>query len=211
MTKLDVWLNEAVRHLSKDSASQVRSEIREHYGAELETALSDGADPEQAETRALQALGDPRDANCQYRKVLLSASEAALLRESNFEARAICSKPRLKWAFLAAPGVILLASTALLVMGNIDLARGLLVLGLLMAIAFIPPFLPIYTPSRGRVFRAIKWSVMIGSVALLFGRNALQWSWLLASCVFPIFWNEWKRIAIRRKLPVGHWPKQLYL
>src|SRR3974390_551589 len=128
MTKLDIWLNQAVRHLSKDSADLVRREIQEHYDAEREAALKDGADLQQAEARTLQALGDPREANCQYRKVLLSASEAALLRESNFEARAVCSKPWLKWILLAAPGVILLASTALLAAHNIEFARGLLVL-----------------------------------------------------------------------------------
>ena len=45
MTKLDVWLSQAVRHLSKDSADLVRHEIREHYDAELETALSNDVDP----------------------------------------------------------------------------------------------------------------------------------------------------------------------
>jgi hypothetical protein len=27
----------------------------------------------------------------------------------------------------------------------------------------------------------------------------------------PGFLTEWKRMMIRRKLPIGQWPKQLYL
>jgi hypothetical protein len=211
MTNLDVWLEQAVQCLSKDSAEQVRSEILDHFELERNAALIRGDSYDAAERLALNALGDPREANLQYRNVLLTSSEAALLRESNLESRAICSRAWLKWVLLAAPGTILLASVALFGLGDAGVARGLLVLGALMAIVLIPPFLPIYTPSRGRVFRAIKWSVMIAGVVLLFGRDALHWSWLLASCFFPVFWTEWKRIVIRRKLPVAQWPRQLYL
>lgn len=84
-------------------------------------------------------------------------------------------------------------------------------LGALMGVLFLTPFLPIYTPLRGRVFRLIKWTLILGGIVLLFGRDALDWSWLLACCIFPIIWTEWKRMMIRRKLPIGQWPKQLYL
>lgn len=211
MTQLDSWLNQAARHLSKDSAETVRREIREHFDAERERALKDGADPEQAERIALCVLGDPGIANCEYRKVLLTTSEAALLRQSNLEARMICTRSWVKWALLSAPGTLLLLSVIFLAMHNIAMARGVLMLGALMGILFLTPFLPIYTPSRGRFFRLIKWTLMIGGVVLLFGRDALNWSWLLASCFFPVFWTEWKRMAIRRKLPIAQWPKQLYL
>lgn len=209
MTELEGWLKQAARHLSKDSANLVRSEIEEHYDLEIEAATRGGADPEEARIAALQALGDPKEANCQYRKVLLSSSEAALLEGSNLEARIICSK--LKWIFLSAPGTILLVSAVLIELGDIGIARGLLMLGALTAVLFIGPILPIYTPSRGRAFRLVKWSLMSLAVVLFFGQDLLHWSWLLASCVFPVFWTERKRVLIRRKLPVSQWPKQLYL
>lgn len=211
MTELDGWLKQAVRCLSKDSAEQVRNEIRDHYESEREAAMARGAGSDESERIAVQALGDPREANRQYRKVLLTSSEAALLHKSSLEARAICSRISLKWALLAMPGILLLASVGLLALHNADLVRGFLTLSTVMAVLLISPFLPIYTPSRGRVFRVIKWTVMIGGVALLYGRSTLQWSWLLVSCFFPVFWTEWKRIIIRRKLPVADWPRQLYL
>lgn len=209
MTDLEDWLNQAVHHLSKNSADLVRREIQEHYEAAMEVAISDGANPEAAKTAAIRALGDPRDANCRYRRVLLSSSEAALLRESNLEARLICSK--LKWVFLSAPGTVLLGSAALFELHYSAIASGLLMLGALMALLFIAPFLPIYTPRRARAYRMVKWTLISAGIALLFGRDALNWSWLLASCIFPVFWIEWKRIMIRRKLPITQWPKQLYL
>jgi len=211
MTELNVWITKAARHLSKDSAITIRLEIQEHYEAAREAALTDGAQPHEAELFAVRSLGDPRIANCQYRKVLLTSSEASLLRESNREARMICSKSWLKWAYLSAPGVLLLLSAILVAMNNIAIARGLMMLGTLMAVLHIAPFLPIYTSTRGRIFRIVKWTAMVGGVALLFGRSAFEWSWLLACCFFPVFQTEWKRMMIRRKLPIGQWPKQLYL
>jgi hypothetical protein len=83
--------------------------------------------------------------------------------------------------------------------------------GLLGALAFIVPFLPVYTIKRGRIVRGIRWAVMICAMVLLFGKNALQWSWLLAPCFWPMIRTEWTRISIRRKLPIAEWPKQLYL
>ena len=49
------------------------------------------------------------------------------------------------------------------------------------------------------------------ALALPFGPNTLKWSWLLISCLWPVFWVEWTRASIRRKLQVADWPKQLYL
>ena len=53
--------------------------------------------------------------------------------------------------------------------------------------------------------------VLTGAFALVFPPFALKWSWLIASCLWPVVWIEWTRISIRRKLPVSQWPKQLYL
>jgi hypothetical protein len=189
----------------------VRREIEEHFEAARETALRDGSDEREAELAAVRTLGDPRIANRQYRKVLLTKSESSILRESNFEARMICSRKWLKWTMLSAPGTLLLLSAIFLAIHQAALARGVLVTGALMAVLLTAPFLPIYTAKRGRIFRAIKWVVMIGSVVLLFGRDGLNWSWLISCSFFPMLYSEWKRITIRRKLPIGQWPKQLYL
>lgn len=208
---LDKWLMQAVRGLSKDSADTVRREIQEHYEAAREAALSSGIDPRAAEVRAMQALGDPCVANRQYRKVLLTKSEASLLRQSNAESRMICSNKWAKWMVLSAPGTLLLLSVIFLAMRQYSLSRGILVVGALMAIFFMPPFMPIYTVSRGRVYRAIKWIVMLGGIVLLFGVDSRNGLWLISCCFFPILYTEWKRMVIRRKLPIGRWPRQLYL
>lgn len=211
MTNLDGWLHQAVRGLSKESAETVRREILEHYEAARETALNNGIDPQTAEQMAVQALGDPCVANSQYRNVLLTSSEASVLRQSNAESRMICANNWVKWMMLSTPGTLLLLSAIFLAAHQFALSRGMLVFGALMAIFFMPPFLPIYTVSRGRIYRAIKWIVLIGGVFVLFGMDSRNGLWLALCCFFPGFFTEWKRMMIRRKLPMSKWPKQLYL
>ena len=123
----------------------------------------------------------------------------------------ICANNWVKWMMLSTPGTLLLLSTIFLAMHQYNLARGMLVFGALMAIFFMPPFLPIYTVSRGRIYRAIKSIVLIGGVLVLFGWDSRIGLWLASCCFFPMFFNEWKRMMIRRKLPIGQWPKQLFL
>jgi len=211
MATLDSWLNQAVRHLSKDSAEIVRREIQEHYDAAREAALHSGIDPEQAELMAVQSLGDPRVANRQYRKVLLTSSEAKILREAKAESQMICSTGWIKWTLMSAPGILLLISAISLAMHLPSLARGVLVVGALMAIFFIAPFLPIYTSTRGLIFRVIKWCMMFVCVFVLFGADTRNEVWLASCWFFPMFYIEWKRTMIRRKLPIGQWPRHLYL
>jgi hypothetical protein len=211
MNGLDGWLEQATRRLAKSSAAQVRSEIREHYEAAREAAMNGGATAEESDRLAIAALGDPRTANCQYRKVLLTATEARLLDQGNAEARLVCGRPSVRWLMRAIPVAALTASWALYLGGSIELARVLLAAGLGMGLIFLAPFFPIYTPARGRVFRVIKWVGVAGMLVLAFGSDALQWSWLLASCLAPMAGIEITRASIRRKLPVERWPRQLYL
>jgi hypothetical protein len=211
MTGLESWLIQATRHLAKDSASQVRNEIQEHYEAARDTAVAEGATPDEADRMALNALGDAKTANCQYRNVLLTSAEAKMLREGNWEANAVCSRPWLKWLVLAVPLTAVAAAAALFLNGHVAIARDLLIAGLGMSPLLAAPLLPIYTPSRGRAFRYLKWVAMTGGLALMFGHEALQWSWLLISCMWPLAWTEWTRASIRRKLPIAAWPKHLYL
>ena len=210
MTALETWLKQATRHLSEDSVAQVRSEIEEHYESAREAAMHGGATADEAVRLALHDLGDAKTANRQYRSVLLTSAEASILREGNWEARAICSRPWLKWMLLAMPAAALLAATTLFFIGS-TLAWPLLAGGTGIGLLFVAPYLPIYTPSRGRAFRVVKWVVLLSMLALVFGPDSLKWSWLLFSSLWPMAWIEWRRISIRRKLPVANWPRHLYL
>ncbi len=211
MTGLDSWLREATRHLAADSIAQVRKEIGEHYESAREAAIADGSSAEEADRIAVMALGDAKTANCQYRQVLLTSAEARLLREGKWEARAICSRPWLKWLMVAVPVVLVEAAATLYFHGKVEVARDLLFAGIGMSPLFAALLLPINTPSRGRVFRYGKWVAMTLALVLLFGPEALKSSWLLISCVWLLGRNEWARASIRRKLPVSAWPRHLYL
>jgi hypothetical protein len=211
MTGLDGWLERATRRLSRESTAQVRREIEEHYEAAREAAVSGGASGEEAERLAVMALGDAKVANCQYRKVLLTAGEAKLLRDGNWEARMVCSRPWLRRVGPVISLAALLAAGAMFFAGALAAAWTLVAVGMALGLMFAAPLLPVYTPLRGRVFRSVKWVVVIGALGSAFGADALQWSWLLVSCLWPVAWIEWRRVSIRRKLPVEKWPKQLYL
>lgn len=213
MAALDNWLEQATRHLSKNSAAQVRREIQEHYESEREASMSRGATAEEADRFAVTALGDAQAANCQYRKVLLTSAEARMLRDGNHEAHFICSTQWLKWTLLAAPVAALFAAFELFLNGVIAIAtaQALFLGAIAMGVFFTAPFLPIYTPSRARVYRIVKWATLIGLFCRILDPGALKYSWLLASCLWIPMWTEWTRVSIRRKLPVLEWPKQLYL
>ncbi len=211
MSEIEIWLKQATRCLSRDSAAQVRAEIQQHYESARETALNGGATGEEADRLAMSALGDARTANRQYRKVLLTSAEARVLGQGNWEARALCAHSRLKNGLLAIPLAALAAAVGFYLNGSMDLARVLLAVGIAMGLLFTAPFLPIYTVSRGRVFRVVRWVALASVLWLAWGPDALKWSWLLFSCLWPVYWIERTRVSIRRKLPIGRWPKQLYL
>jgi len=208
---LDRWLTQATKHLASDAVVQVRGEIREHYESAREAAINDGATPDQADQLALADLGDAKTANRQYRKVLLTTAEARLLREGNWESRAICSQRISRPLLLGAPVMAVFAAAVLFLTGVTEIARILLVGGMGLGVLSVALFLPIYTPSRSRIFRGVKWVVLTGMLVLAFGPDALKFSWLLIASLWPMFWVEWTRISIRRKLPVSRWPKHLYL
>ena len=84
-------------------------------------------------------------------------------------------------------------------------------LAALMAMFFMVPFFSIYTITRGRIYRAVKWVLLLAAVFLYFGKDGWNWAWLNSCCLYPVLYMEWKRIMIRRKLPIGRWPRQLYL
>jgi hypothetical protein len=212
MTRLDSWLRQATRRLSEDSVEQVRTEIQEHYEEARDAAIADGATADGTDRLAVNALGDARTANTQYRRVLLTCDEARVLRDGNREAVAVCSRPWLKRLVLAGVPVAAVAAAAVLFFtGRVAFSRDVLIAGIGMSPWFAAPLLPIYTPSRGRVFRLVKWVAITGTFLLVYGPETIRWSWLLVSCLWPLAWTEWTRASIRRKLPVAAWPKHLYL
>jgi hypothetical protein len=211
VTALDSWLRQATGHLAKDSVTRVRTEIQEHFESTRDAAIGDGATPDQADSLALNALGDAKAANCQYRRVLLTSAEARMLRSDNWEARTVCSRPQLKWMFVGALVAALGAAAALFITGHAAAGRDVLGVALGMSPLSGALFLAIRTPGRGRVFRVAKWVAMTAALALLFGPEVLKWSWLLISCLWPLAWTESTRASIRRKLPVAAWPRHLYL
>jgi hypothetical protein len=211
MSGLEIWLNEATRGLAANSVAQVRREIGEHYESAREAAIAGGCSAEEADRIAMGALGDARIANCQYRKVLLTSGEARLLRKGQQEARAVCSRPWLRWLMIAVPVVLVEAAAWSYFRGNISLARDLLFVGIGMSPLFAAMLLPINTPARGRVYRYGKWVVMTAAILVLFGPEVSNWSWLLLCCFWPVAFTDWTRASIRRKLPVEEWPRHLYL
>ncbi len=202
MTRLESWLTEATRSLSEDSATQVRREIGEHY----ESSLVRDVTPDEADRLAIEALGDAKAANRQYRKVLLTSSEARMLRQSNREARAFCSVPLLKGLLIAVSVVVLFGATISFRAGAIFMAQTFLLGWVLVSVLAFAPFLPVYTPSRGRVFRVVKWVALLVALWL-----ALKITPLFFACLWALTWVEWTRASIRRKLPIAEWPRQLYL
>lgn len=213
MSTLELWLKQATRHLSRDSSEQVRAEIREHYDSALEAALASGASAADADRQALAALGDAKSANRGYRKVLLTSGEARLLREGKWEAQLFCTRGIAKFLVFLVPLLTLYAALVLFRSGEDVPGRILLLGGLAMGLLFLIPSLPIYTPSRGRLARIVKWAVLgVAAIPLLtLGTHAWDYSWLLFAVLWPVIWIERTRISIRRKLPVAQWPKHLYL
>jgi hypothetical protein len=231
MTALDTWLAQATRQLSAASAAQVRTEIEEHYESAREDAIRAGASDDEADRSAVSALGDPRAANCQYREILITRSEAKLLRSSACEARffsatpvrkrllafvpaaaAMCAAGAYAIATITAPFVIPFAATASANATAALVARIAIVAAILTAVVFSVPLLPIYTPTRARIYRTAKWLTVIALSVFLFDPgNRLEWSWLVINCFSFVAWIELKRMSIRRKIPAANWPKHLYL
>jgi hypothetical protein len=201
---LEAWLKQATCGLSAKSASRVRTEIQQHYESAVQASLARGATPERADRAALASLGDARTSNRQYRKVLLTTSEARFLRESSWESRALCS--RSKWPLLI-PAVGVCAAVAFFARGEHSLAELLLLGTVGLALLLASPWLPIYTPARGRVFRCVRYTWLVAVVALASEGQP----WMFATLLSTLAWIESVQISLRRKLPVADWPKHLYL
>ncbi len=231
MTTLDTWLARATRQLSADSAAQVRTEIAQHYESAREDIIAEGATPAEADRAAVTALGDPKSANSQYRDVLLTRSEARILRSSACEARFFSATPLRKRLLVLIPVVAATCAAAAYAVATITapfaipfaaiasasataalVARISIIAAILTAVVFAVPLLPIYTPTRARIYRAAKWLTVISLSLILWDRtHFLDWSWLVLNCFSLVAWTEVKRMSLRRKIPAANWPKHLYL
>jgi len=118
----------------------------------------------------------------------------------------MCSGGQLRRTLIAVSVSVLCGAIAFSLTGATSVARNLLVGWVLIGLLAGAPVLPIYTQSRGRVFRVVKWVFLVATLWLAF-----HWSWLFFSCLCPTAWIDWTRASIRRKLPVSEWPRQLYI
>jgi hypothetical protein len=211
MKTLDDWLKQATRGLANESADRVRAENQQRYDSARAAAISQSADPIAAESIAVAALGDAHTANFPYRCALLTATEARILRQGARESDFIVSHPWFRFLFLTVASASCVLASALLVVGWTLPGRLLLALGL--GAGFVPliPFFPVSTPTRSLIFRFLNWAVQILALLLAFGPGGLNIYWLPALCVVQMIWSESIRMSIRRKLPVSHWPPQLYV
>ncbi len=209
-TALEYWLKQATCSLSAASRDQIRAEIQEHYESAYEDAAERGATHDDADHTAVTCLGDAKAANRKYREVLLTKGEARLLREVKWEARAVCSLQLKRWFFLL-PGAGLGTAIAAFLSGRIEMGWMLLAGAFGVTLLVASPHLPIYTPQRARVFRAVRWAWLAAVLLMMAWPDVLKQSWLIASVAWPLIWIEWTLHSLRRKLPVAEWPKQLFL
>jgi hypothetical protein len=197
MTALENWLAVASEGLSPESVEKVRTEIEEHYGS----AVASGASDEEA----IAALGDASRANWQYRKVLLTRADVKWL--ALVKRRGEGRGPLFPLYVISAAG--LLGGTANSLQGVPFWALPLLPMTVLHAVLHIPRWVSIDTKLRSYVYRTLRWAA-ITFVLVLFAKT---WSWrppmLFAYVVFVGV--EFRDYLLRRKLPVGEWPKELYL
>lgn len=71
------------------------------------------------------------------------------------------------------------------------------------------PFWEAPTPGSGRTFRYCKWAALV--VAFV---SIILWAPLGFLAVHPILVHaasEWRRMALRKKLPTDRWPPGLYM
>ena len=202
MQTLDQWLSVATRDLCESAAETVRTEIREHYLSAVESAATSGVDLPDAERRALNALGDAKTANRQYRRVLLTEGEGVLLRW-------LTSWKHKLWA-----GVWVFLSLLALVLVPASTLSHMKYLFTMMVIDLLLQAVPISSIRAGWIVRAMRWGVLtIGLTMaivsamgdrLLYVPGFVLW-------VVSVVHTEFRLFVLRRKVPVDHWPSRLWV
>lgn len=198
MTSLDQWLSVAASGLSEDSIAKVRVEIEEHYGS----AIASGATDEEA----VVALGDAKAANRQYTKVLLTAREATMLALMEGKIPSGLTPSRVTAGKVLA-GILLVEAIAGILAG-MKINTGWRYFGVaLLVMMALQSVLPLQTVKRARAFRWAKWVVLLVASIPLF---ALYW-WAPICALVVLMYGDYRRMVLRRKLPMERWPKKLYV
>jgi hypothetical protein len=202
MQTLEQWLEVATRGLCESAAERVRAEIGEHYASALESAALDGVDPLDADRLAVDALGDAKIANRQYRRVLLTESEEDVLR------RCASRGGRLWHRTLVVLSAVLLVVVPISTLGVAKYTcAAILVEALLRAI-------PVASIRAGWVVRILRWVnslvfyTMWFASTLAFARFAAA---LIPVMAVGTMQMEYRLFVIRRKLPVEQWPRRLWV
>jgi hypothetical protein len=192
--------------LSEESAAQVRSEIQEHYRSAYEAAREGGAPAEEADRRAVAALGGAKAANGQYRRVLLTLQEAKLVEAMN--APPASPSPHIKMGRWMARLLIAEAVAGILLVTwktHAWLLPNLALVGAALACGF----LPIDTLRRGRTYRWAKWTAFIAAAGLAVWMGVKP-PWMPLGFLLVPAYFDYVRASVRRKLPIHQWPRKLY-
>ena len=124
------WLKQATRGLTSGSADRLCAENQQHHDSPLAAAAPQRADPIAADGIAISVVGDADTANFRYRRALLTAMEASILRQGARQRDFIVSHPWFLFLFLAVASASCVLASALLVIGWVRRGRLLLPLGL---------------------------------------------------------------------------------
>lgn len=123
-------VKQGTRGLTSKSAGRVCAENQQRYRSALAAAISERADPIAAESIAISVVGDADTANFCYRRALLTAMEASILRQGARERDFIVSLPWFPFLFLAVASASCVLASAFLVIGSVRRGPLLLALGL---------------------------------------------------------------------------------
>jgi hypothetical protein len=198
MQTLDQWLSVATRGLCEAAAERVRTEIGEHYACALESAGTVDVNPLDAERRTVAALGDPKIANREYRRVLLTAGEDDLLRG--------LTSWWASWGWLLMGIPLLLAAVALKNSALIYVPAMVLIEGVLRDF----PARPI---RAGWMVRIARWGTLAICLTLWFVgiRAGAPQVAMVVFVAVTIAHREYKYAVLRRKVPVEQWPRWLWV
>ena len=198
--RLEAWLAIANRGLSAESAAAVRTEIGAHYEDAYEEATARGSHAAEAERTAVAALGSPWSANREYRRVLLTAREAKLLRQLRHSSESHEAELQIaRWLASVTLAFCILAAL---------LPAGIVIAGLILLLV-VQTFIAINTKRRGRLCRTAQWIWLIIAAYATYTGGAVWYFWIALCGLVTCAYGEYQLFSIRRKIPVEQWPKRL--
>ena len=202
MQTLEQWLEVATEGLCDAAAARVRAEIGEHYLSALESANSAGVDQRDAERRALNALGEAKVANRQYRRVLLTESEARTL-----------SRLTSRWPPVV--GILLLAPFAIYAIFTRTSELNFLFAFCVVEVALRA--IPVSSIRAGWVVRVFRWGNVTAFQTMWFvkmmdlGKVPPLTYLMILFMIHSLVQTEYTRFVLRRKVPAEQWPRMLWI